>query len=90
MTENETESKPKFRKLTELKASTAQEYQDALIKRVDHFAQTGNSTFNNAIENAIVTGANLFVSIKEKVEGILGKEIKEKVQDAFGKFLLLF
>jgi glucuronate isomerase len=90
MSDSNSDSGPKFRKLTELKPSTAQEYQEAMVKRVDHFAKTGTSTFNNALENVIVSGAGLFLNIKEKVDALLGDDLTDKVHDAFSKFLLLF
>lgn len=90
MSEKSSDTQQKFRTLTELKPSTAKEYQDAIIKRVDHFAKTGTSTFNNAIENAVVTGASLFLNAKEKIDAMLGDELGEKVQSVIEKILLLF
>lgn len=90
MSENSSDAQPKFRTLTELKPSTAKEYQDAIVKRVDYFAKTGTSTFNNAIENVVVTGASLFLNAKEKIDAMLGDELVDKVHSAIEKILLLF
>lgn len=89
MPENSSDAQPKFRTLTELTPSTAKEYQDAIVKRVDYFAETGTSTFNNAIENVIVTGASLFLNAKEKIDAMLGDELVDKVHSVIEKILLL-
>lgn len=90
MSEKSSDTQQKFRTLTELKPSTAKEYQDAIIKRVDYFAKTGTSTFNNTIENTIVKGANLFLNAKDKIDAMLGDEVMDKVHSAIEKILLLF
>ncbi len=90
MSEKSSDTQQKFRTLTELKPSTAKEYQDAIIKRVDYFAKTGTSTFNNTIENTIVKGANLFLNAKDKIDAMLGDEVMDKVHNAIEKILLLF
>lgn len=77
----------KIRKLTELKPTTAEEYQEAMLKRVDHFSQQRDSTFNSFVENTIVSGLRFLLDLKVKVDEALG-ENKEKFYDIVEKLLL--
>ena len=77
----------KIRKLTELKPSAAQEYQEAILHRVDYFSQKRDSSFNSFMENTIVNGLKTLLDIKVKVDDILGDN-REKVQDMVEKLLL--
>jgi len=78
----------KIRKLTELKPTAAQEYQEAILHRVDHFSQQRDSKFNSFVENTVVGTLKALLELKVKVDDILGDN-KEKVYDITEKLLLL-
>ncbi|MBD3341821.1 MAG: hypothetical protein GF353_22140 [Candidatus Lokiarchaeota archaeon] len=78
----------KIRKLTELRPTAAKEYQEAILHRVDHFAQKKDSSFNNAVENTVVNVLKNLLNIKVKVDDLLGDN-REKVQDFVEKILFL-
>ncbi len=80
----------KVRKLVELRQSAGKEYQDAMLKRVDHFTKeySKDSIFSNVFENTFVKGMSAILDLKVKLDEALG-ENKEKVQDAIEKLLLL-
>ena len=88
MGENDPDTGLKIRKLTELKQNAAQEYQESMLKRVEHFNQKRDSSFNSFVENTIVGGLKFLLDLKVKVDDMLG-ENKDKVYDAFEKLLLL-
>ena len=90
MSKEKTDSEPKFRQLTELKQDAAEEYQQAMLHRVKEFSQKRESVFNRTFENALMTGVDLFLNVKEKIDGIIGDDMKNKLQDAFQKLLLAF
>jgi len=77
----------KIRKLAELKPTTAQEYQESMLKRVDTFSQKRESSFNSFIENTIVNGLKTILDLKVKVDEALG-ENKDKVHGIVEKLLL--
>jgi len=78
----------KLRKLTELKPTAAQDYQESMLHRVDHFSQTRDSVFNSFLENTLVNGLKALLDLKVKADDILGDN-KEKVHDFVEKLLLL-
>ena len=78
----------KIRKLTELKPTAAQEYQEAILHRVDHFSQQRDSKFNSFVENTVVGTLKTLLDLKVKVDDVLGDN-KEKVYDIVEKLLLL-
>jgi len=77
----------KIRKLAELKPTTAQEYQESMLKRVDTFSQKRESSFNSFVENTIVNGLKTILDLKVKVDEALG-ENKDKVHGIVEKLLL--
>ena len=77
----------KIRKLTELKPTAAQEYQEAILHRVDHFSQQRDSKFNSFVENTVVGTLKTLLELKVKVDDVLGDN-KEKVYDIVEKLLL--
>ncbi len=83
----DTETGLKLRKLTELKPSAAKEYQDAILKRVDYFAQKKDSSFNNFMENTVVSVLKGLLNFKVQADKMLGDN-KEKVHDIVEKVLL--
>ncbi|MEJ2248421.1 MAG: hypothetical protein P8Y70_00945 [Candidatus Lokiarchaeota archaeon] len=82
----ENEDGLKVRKLTELKPTAAEEYQNAMLHRVDYFAKSKDSTFNNFVENAVVTSLKVLLEAKVQADKVLG-ENKEKVQNIIEKIL---
>ena len=81
------ESGMKLRKLTELKPSAAQEYQESMLNRVDYFSKQRESTFNSFVENTIVNSLKILLDLKVKVDEMLGDN-KEKFHDMIDKLLL--
>ena len=77
----------KIRKLTELRPSAAEEYQEAMLHRVDYFSQKRESKFNSFVENAVVTGLKTLLDVKVKADELLGDN-KEKLQNIVEKLLL--
>ena len=88
MAEIDPESGMKLRKLTELKPTAADEYQKAMLNRVDYFSRQRDSTFNSFVENTIVNSLKVLLDLKVKVEEMLGDENKEKVHEMIDKLLL--
>ncbi len=87
MEEIDPETGLKIRKLTELKQSAAAEYQESMLKRVEHFSQQRDTTFNSFVENTVVGGLKFLLDLKIKLDDMLG-ENKDKVYDAVEKLLL--
>jgi len=81
------ESGMKLRKLTELKPTAANEYQEAMLNRVDYFSKKRDSTFNSFVENTVVGSLKVLLDIKVKVDEMLGDN-KEKVHEMIDKLLL--
>ena len=73
----------KTRELTELKATTATEYQDAMLGRVEYFAQKNRekSIFNSTVQNTIIKGLGTILDLKIKVDKALGEENLKKVHE---------
>ncbi len=88
MAEIDPESGLKLRKLTELKPTAAEEYQEAMLNRVDYFSKKRDSTFNSFVENTIVGSLKILLDLKVKVEEMLGDDNKEKVHEMIDKLLL--
>ena len=88
MAEIDPESGMKLRKLTELKPTAAEEYQEAMLNRVDYFSKKRDSTFNSFVENTIVNSLKVLLDLKVKVEEMLGDDNKEKVHEMIDKLLL--
>ena len=85
-----TEDGLKVRKLVELMPTTAKEYKEAMLDRVDYFSKkyASDSIFNNFVENTVVKGLKNILDIKVKTDEILGDR-KDAVQKAIQKVLLL-
>ena len=86
----ETKDGLKLRKLVELKTSTATEYQDAMLDRVEYFKKQNQkkSIFNSAIQNTVVQGLSTILDLKLQVDKALGPETLKKVNDFLDEFLL--
>jgi len=87
----EEESEFKIRELIELDTTTAKEYEEAMLKRVDYFAKKNaeKSIFNNFIQNTVVKGLSTLLDFKVKIDESLGEENLKKVNDVIDKILLL-
>ena len=87
----EEESEFKIRELVELDTTTAKEYEEAMLKRVDYFAKKNaeKSIFNNFIQNTVVKGLSTLLDFKVKIDESLGEENLKKVNDVIDKILLL-
>lgn len=81
----------KIRKLVELKTSTAKEYEQIMLDRVEEFKNKNaeKSVFNNFIQNTLVTGVGTLLNLKVKVDEALGEDNLKKVHEAVDKILLL-
>jgi hypothetical protein len=86
----ETKDGLKLRKLVELKTTTADEYQDAMLDRVEYFKKQNQqkSIFNSSIQNTVVQGLSTVLDLKIQVEKALGEETTKKVQEFIDQFLL--
>ncbi|MHA2035858.1 MAG: hypothetical protein ACW98X_05455 [Promethearchaeota archaeon] len=80
----------KIRKLVELKTSTAKEYEDAMLTRVEEFKNKNaeKSVYNNFIQNTIVSGLSAILNIKLEVDKALGEENLKKVHKVLDDILL--
>ncbi len=81
----------KIRKLVELKTSTAKEYEQIMLDRVEEFKNKNaeKSVFNNFLQNTLVTGVGTLLNLKVKVDEALGEDNLKKVHDAIDKILLI-
>ena len=86
----DTEDGMKIRKLVELRTTTAKEYEDAMLNRVEEFKNQnkGDSQFNNAVQNTIVKAFSTLLDLKLEVEKAIGEETVEKVHKAIDDILL--
>ena len=86
----ETKDGLKLRKLVELKTSTADEYQNAMLDRVEYFKKQNEkkSVFNSSIQNTVVSTLSTVLDLKIQLENQLDKEILKKVHDFLDDFLL--
>jgi hypothetical protein len=86
----ETKDGLKLRKLVELKTSTAEEYQDAMLDRVEYFKKQNQqkSIFNSTIQNTVVQTLSTVLDLKLQVDKALGPEALKKVNDFIDEFLL--
>ncbi len=79
-----------FRELTELRSSTAKEYQDAMLGRVEEFAKKNaeKSIFNNTVQNWIIKSLSTILDVKVKVDKALGEDNLKKVHNLVDNILL--
>ena len=88
MAEIDPETGLKVRKLTELRSTAAEEYQDAMMKRVDEL-YVQRDKVKDVSENIIVKGLSTLLNLKLKVDEMLGDN-KTKVQKVIENLLLAF
>jgi len=86
----ENEDGLKLRKLVELKTSMAEEYQDAMLDRVEYFKKQNQqkSIFNSTIQNTVVSTLSTVLDLKIQLEKSLGEENIKKVHKFLDEFLL--
>jgi hypothetical protein len=86
----ETKDGVKIRKLVELKTSTAEEYQEAMLNRVEYFKEKNQekSQFNSFIQNTVVKAFSTLLSMKTKVDESLGEENLKKVHEVLDNVLM--
>ncbi len=86
----ETKDGLKLRKLVELKTSTAEEYQDAMLDRVEYFKEQNQkkSIFNSTIQNTVVQAMSTVLDLKVQLENSIGEESMKKVHEFLDEFLL--
>lgn len=81
----------KLRKLTELRTSTAKEYEQVMLDRVEEF-KTKNaekSVFNNFLQNTLVSGLGVLINLKIKIDEVLGEENLKKIHEIVDSALLI-
>jgi len=86
----ETKDGMKIRKLAELRTTTAKEYEDVMLSRVEEFKEknAGNSQFNDVVQNTIVKAFGTLLDIKLQVDKVLGEENLKKVHKVIDDILL--
>lgn len=86
----ETEDGLKLRKLVELKTDTAEEYQKAMLDRVEYFKEKNleKSQFNSSVQNTVIQAMGSLLDLKLQAEKALGEENMKKVHEFLDNFLL--
>jgi hypothetical protein len=92
MTEDNVEIKDglKIRKLTELKTSTEEELEEAMLKRVDYFKEQDSkkSGFNSTLQNTFFQTLGSILDVKIAIDKALGEENLEKIHKVIDNVLL--
>jgi hypothetical protein len=86
----ETKDGLKLRKLVELKTTTEEEYQEAMLERMEFFKEKNQqkSIFNSTIQNTVVQTLSTVLDLKIELEKSLGEENLKKVHEFLDDFLL--
>lgn len=86
----ETKDGLKLRKLVELKTTTAEEYQKAMLDRVEYFKEKNQekSQFNSFITNTVVKAFGTILDLKTQVDKSLGEENLKKVHEILDSVLM--
>ncbi|MFX1480132.1 MAG: hypothetical protein ACFFCI_18590 [Promethearchaeota archaeon] len=86
----ETDDGMKIRKLVELRTTTAKEYEDVMLQRVEEFKDIKGekSGFNNTVQNTIVKAFSTILDLKLEVEKALGEENVKKLHKVIDDLLL--
>lgn len=81
----------KIRKLAELRTSTAKDYEDAMLRRVDEFKEQyeDKSQFNDFLQNTFFKAFSAALDLKVQVDKALGEENLKKLHKAIDDILLL-
>jgi hypothetical protein len=92
MTEENVEIKDglKIRKLTELKTSTEEDLEEAMLKRVDYFKEQDakKSGFNSTLQNTFFQALGSLLDVKVAIDKALGEENLEKLHKTIDNILL--
>ena len=85
-----TEEEFKVKELVELSTKTGEEYQDAMLNRVEYFAKKNaeNSVFNNLVQNTVIKSLGMILDLKVKAENAIGEENMKKVHKVMDQLLL--
>ena len=80
----------KIRKLTELKTGAEQEYEEAMLKRVEYFKKENakKSGFNNVVENTLFSAFSSLLDLKLNIDKAIGEENLKKLHKAIDEILL--
>jgi hypothetical protein len=80
----------KIRKLTELKMSTEQDLEEAMLKRVDYFKEQVDkkSGFNNTFQNMFFQALGSLLDVKVAIDKAIGEENLEKLHKTLDNILL--
>jgi hypothetical protein len=80
----------KIRKLVELRTSTAKEYEDVMLSRVEEFKNKNaeKSIYNNILQNTLVKAFSTLLDLKLEVDKALGEENLKKVHKTIDDILL--
>ncbi len=81
----------KIRKLAELRTSTAKDYEEAMLKRVEEFKDVkgDKSGFNNMLQNSFFKALSTALDLKVEVDKALGEDNLKKLRKAIDDILLL-
>ncbi|MFX0004464.1 MAG: hypothetical protein ACFFAA_14980 [Promethearchaeota archaeon] len=81
----------KIRKLAELRTSTAKDYEDAMLKRVEEFKDVKGekSGFNNMLQNTFFKALSTALDLKVQVDKALGEDNLKKLRKTIDDILLL-
>jgi transcription termination factor NusB len=92
MTEENVEMKDglKIRKLTELKTSTEEELEEAMLKRVEYFKEQDakKSQFNSTLQNTFFQVLGSLLDVKVQIDKAIGEENLEKLHKTIDNILL--
>ena len=80
----------KIRKLTELKTGAEQDYEEAMLKRVEYFKKQNakKSGFNNVVENTLFSAFSSLLDLKLNIDKAIGEENLKKLHKAIDEILL--
>ena len=80
----------KIRKLVELKTDTADEYQNAMLSRVEYFKKKNleKSQFNSVIQNTIINSLSIILNLKQNIDKSIGEENLKKAHKIIESILL--
>ncbi|MFX1302656.1 MAG: hypothetical protein ACFFBV_03990 [Promethearchaeota archaeon] len=81
----------KIRKLAELRTSTAKDYEDAMLRRVEEFKEVKGekSSFNSLIQNSIFKAISTALDLKVQVDKAIGDENLKKLRKTIDDILLM-
>ena len=80
----------KIRKLTKLKTGAEQDYEEAMLKRVEYFKKQNakKSGFNNIVENTLFSTFSSILDLKLNIDKAIGEENLKKIHKVLDEVLL--